>query len=81
MRLWPLRRVALEVCDLECVALQAVTLEAMTASRVLHEFSLLASRRWPISSAGESLTYVKKDVMQPLHTKSREKGSRKTDMS
>jgi hypothetical protein len=51
-----LEAVALEAVTFEAMSLQAVSLEAMSASCVLHEFPFLASRRWPISSVGESLT-------------------------
>ena len=57
---------------------QAVSLEAMSASCVTAcEISLL-----DVSPVADFLRrrvsdLVKKDVMQPLHTKSREKGSRK----
>jgi hypothetical protein len=69
--------VALEAVPLEAMSLQAVSLEAMSASCVLHEFSLL-----DVSPVADFLRrrvsdLVKKDVMQPQHTKSREKGSSK----
>ena len=76
-----LEAVALEAVTLRLCALQAVSLDPMSASCVLHEFSLL-----DVSPVADFLRrrvsdLVKKDVMQPLHAKSREKGSRKTDMS
>jgi hypothetical protein len=72
-----LEAMALEAMTFEAMSPQAVSLEAMSASCVLHEFSLL-----DVSSVADFLRrrvseLVKKDVMQPLHTKSREKGSRK----
>jgi hypothetical protein len=51
-----LEAMPLEAVALEAMPLQAVSLEAMSASCVLHEFPFLMSRRWPISSVGESLT-------------------------
>ena len=72
-----LEAVALEAVTFEAMSLQAVSLEAMSASCMLHEFSLL-----DVSPVADFLRrrvsdLLKKDVMQPLHTKSREKGSRK----
>ena len=72
-----LQAVALEAMSFEAVALQAVTLEAMSASCVLHEFSLLDVSPMANFLRRQVSDLLKKDVMQPLHTKSREKGSRK----
>jgi hypothetical protein len=61
----------------KCVAAKCVaSTQGMTAIRCLHDF-LLAVRPVSVYRLVSLLIYVKKDVMQPLLTKSREKGSRK----
>ena len=72
-----LEAMALEAMTFEAMSPQAVSLEAMSASCVLHEFSLLDVSPVADFPRRRVSELVKKDVMQPLHTKSREKGSRK----
>ena len=72
------KTVAAKAMTAKTVAAKAMSAKAMTAIDDLHmSFPFLISRQWPIRAGKKFLTFVKKDAMQALSRKSREKGSKK----